>query len=85
MGFPNLLPLCKHPVVAEHVHIIQLKQRQETAQTSQQSGVEGLMAVRGLGGSVTFLLPVCPSPASRQAAGPRVCGLQPFPPLCGWA
>lgn len=49
MGFPNLLPLCKRLVMAEHVHIVQLKQRQETAQTSQQSELEGLMAVRGLG------------------------------------
>ena len=49
VGFPTLLPLCKRPVAAERVHIVQLKQPQETAQTSQQSGVEGLMAVRGLG------------------------------------
>ena len=50
MDFPNLLPLCKHPIVAEHVPIVQLKQRQETEPKQVSSQPWGWRVTRHGGG-----------------------------------
>ena len=57
MDFPNLLPLCTCPVVAEHVPVVQLKQRQETEPKQVSSQPWGWRVTRTQGG-------LCALPAS---------------------
>lgn len=59
MDFPNLLPLCKRPIVAEHVPIVQLKQRQETEPKQVSSQPWGWRVTRTCRGGLCALPASC--------------------------